>query len=86
MLSKQKIKFINSLKHNKYRLKSNCFVAEGEHVVNAFIKSNFKIKSIFSTDEWQNKYQIDTSLVKKNDLQKVSCFKTPSNVLAVFSA
>ena len=61
MLSKQQIKFINSLKHNKYRLKYNCFVAEGNHVVNEFIKSIFKLKLIVSTQEWQVKSKVKTN-------------------------
>jgi len=49
MISKQKIKFISSLRHNKYRLKFNCFIAEGEHVVNSFMCSDFQIESVFAT-------------------------------------
>ena len=84
MLSKQQIKFINSLKHNKYRLKYNCFVAEGNLVVNEFIKSNFKLKLIVSTKEWQIKSKVKTLVVDKKTLKKISFFKTASNVLAVF--
>jgi TrmH family RNA methyltransferase len=84
MLSKQQIKFINSLKHNKYRLKYNCFVAEGSHVVNEFIKSNFKLKLIISTNEWQIKSKVKTLVVDKKTLKKISFLKTASSVLAVF--
>jgi len=84
MLSKQQIKFINSLKHNKYRLKYNCFVAEGHHVVNEFIKSDFKLKLIVSTKEWQVKSQLKTLVVDKKTLKRISFLKTASSVLAVF--
>ncbi len=84
MLSKQQIKFVNSLKHNKYRLKYNCFVAEGHHVVNEFIKSDFKLKLIISTKEWQVKSKIKTLVVDKKTLDKISFLKTASSVLAVF--
>ena len=84
MVSKQQIKFINSLKHNKYRLKYNCFVAEGNHVVNEFIKSNWKVKLILSTQDWQAKSGIDTLVVEKDILNKISFLKTASSVLAVF--
>ena len=84
MISKQKIKFISSLKHNKYRLKSNCFIAEGEHVINSFIDSKFEIKFIFSTDDLSDLYQkIDYSRITKKELYKISCLKNPSNMLAV---
>jgi len=66
MISKQKIKFISSLKHNKYRLKYNCFIAEGEHVVNSFIDSKFEIKFIFSTSDLSHVYQtLDYSMITK---------------------
>ena len=84
MISKQKIKFISSLKHNKYRLKSNCFIAEGEHVVNSFIDSNFEIKFIFSTNDLSHAYEkLDYSIITKKELYRISCLKNPSNVLAV---
>ena len=84
MISKQKIKFISSLKHNKYRLKSNCFIAEGEHVVNSFIDSNFEIKFILSTNDLSDLYQkLDYSMITKKELYKISCLKNPSNILAV---
>ena len=84
MISKQKIKFISSLKHNKYRLKSNCFIAEGEHVVNSFIDENFEIKFIFSTNDLSDVYQkLSYSMITKKDLHRISCLKNPSNILAV---
>ena len=84
MISKQKIKFISSLQHNKYRLKYNCFIAEGEHVVNSFIDSNFEIKFIFSTNDLSHAYEkLDYSIITKKELYRISCLKNPSNVLAV---
>ena len=84
MISKQKIKFISSLRHNKYRLKFNCFTAEGEHVVNAFIQSSFQIESIFATKKWiGNNVKTSASLVTQAELRRISSFKNPSNVLAV---
>ena len=83
MISKQQIKFVNLLKHNKYRLKYNCFVAEGNHIVNEFINSDFEIKSIFSTKEHESKYKTNTTIVTKNDLSRISFLKSSSNALAV---
>ena len=57
MISKQTIKFISSLKHSKYRLKYNCFVAEGPHLVSEFINSKFKIHSIYATQAFVDKNQ-----------------------------
>ena len=84
MLSKQQIKFVKSLQLNKYRLKYDCFVAEGNHVVNDFIKFNFKIKWVFSTEEWGGQHMVATNIVKRNELSKMSSLKNTPNVLAVF--
>ena len=84
MISKQKIKFISSLKHNKYRLKYNCFVVEGAHIVSEFISSNFKIHSIYGTKEWvENNEHDNANIVTKRELSRISSLKNPSNVLAV---
>lgn len=83
MISKQQIKFINSLKHNKYRLKYNCFVAEGVNVINEFIKARFEIQAIFATKGTQLLFN-DFHIISKNDLKKISFLKNPSNSLAIF--
>ncbi len=84
MLSKQKIKFISSLRYRKYRSKYNCFVVEGSHLVDEFIKSDFKIHSIFSTEEWFRNNQIkDVCVIQKRELEKISFLKNPSDVLAI---
>tara|TARA_Y100000766_G_C18878525_1_gene592119 strand:- start:416 stop:1135 length:720 start_codon:yes stop_codon:yes gene_type:complete len=83
MISKQKIKFINSLKHNKYRLKYNCFVAEGVNVINEFIQARFEIQDVFATKGTQLLYE-DLHIISKNDLKKISFLKNPSNSLAIF--
>jgi len=84
MISKQKIKFISSLKHNKYRLKYNCFVVEGSHIVSEFLSSKFKIHSIYATKEWvENNQCHNVIVVNKRELSQMSSLKTPSNVLAV---
>ena len=86
MISKQKIKFICSLRYNKYRLKHNCFIVEGEHLVNAFINSDFEVDSIFGTKSWCDKNKIyNPFLVSIRELKRISCLKNPSNVLAVIS-
>ncbi len=93
MISKQTIKFITSLRHNKYRLKYNSFIAEGHHVVNDFINSHFEVQSVFATKSWinnncesnlYNKSHI-VQLVTNQEMSQISCLKSPSNVLAVIS-
>jgi len=84
MISKQKIKFITSLRYSKYRLKYNCFVIEGPHLVNEFINSDFKVHSCFSTKEWAKNYQANNmEVITQDELEKISFLKNPSNVLAI---
>ena len=83
MISKQTIKFITSLRHNKYRLKYNSFIAEGHHVVNDFINSHFEVQSVFATKSWinnncesnlYNKSHI-VQLVTNQEMSQISCLK-----------
>jgi len=83
MISKQQVKFINSLKYNKYRLKYDCFLIEGMHIVKEFINSNFKIQSIFSTTELTSSYEGDVNLISYKELQRISCLDNPSSILAI---
>ena len=84
MISKQTIKFISSLKHSKYRLKYNCFVAEGTHLVSEFINSKFKIHSIYATKSFVDDKQFNNiSIVSQRELSRISSLKNPSNILAV---
>ena len=84
MISKQTIKFISSLKHSKYRLKYNCFVAEGIHLVSEFINSKFKIHSIYATQALVGDNQFNNiSIVSQRELSRISSLKNPSNILAV---
>lgn len=83
MISKSQIKFINSLKHNKYRLKYNCFVAEGVNVINEFIKFGFEIQVVFAIND-SLLICDNVQIITKNDLRKISFLKNPSNSLAIF--
>ena len=88
MLSKNKIKYINSLKIKKYRKQEKAFVCEGEKIFETLVKSNFIIKEVFATNEFINKNiskynEIQFSEVDKNKLSKISSLTTPQNVIAV---
>ena len=82
MISSRQIKFINSLKSNKYRIKYNCFLAEGDNVINEFIKSNFVIREVFAIDETKINCN-DTESLSLKELKKITSFKNPANSLAV---
>ena len=91
MLSKNKIKFINSIKKKKYRDQYNSFFVEGEKLVDELIKSNFEITELFATNEWIEKNsestfnQFNISQITNDELSKISALSTPNKVMAVTS-
>ena len=89
MLSKAKIKFINSLKMGKYRKQHKMFFAEGSINVLDFIKSGFLPNELFATEAWigANSELLDfenVQRVSEKELSRITALKNPSEVLAVF--
>ena len=93
MLSKNKIKYIRSLEHKKYRSATSSFVAEGYKVVADLIKV-FPCKCLVATSEWLDHntsvlaslHTAETEIcnVTEEELRKVSFQDAPQQVLAVF--
>lgn len=90
MLSKNKIKFINSLKKKKYRNESGLFLAEGAKLVNEILSSGFQVPLICATPEWMNSSKLkDQANIKElisitqRELNRISTQKNPNQVLAV---
>jgi len=87
MLSKNKIKFINSLKKKKNRTSEKLFIAEGEKIVHELIRSDFKIHSIYSTEDFILKYHLKEDKkvfqITQSELKKISALQTPNQVLAL---
>jgi TrmH family RNA methyltransferase len=90
MLSKEKIKLINSLKLSKYRREHKLFLAEGNINVLDFLKSNIRVEELFATDEWVKKHpeslqNVKVSTVSFKEFEKITALKTPSEVLALLA-
>ena len=84
MVTKNDIKFINNLKHKKFRDLNNCFVVEGIKSINDFIDSNYKLIKLYSVDcshfnDLNNQFQIDYKLLKK-----ISYLTNPDDNFALF--
>ena len=88
MLSKSQIKRINSLHQKKYRNKLGLFIVEGKKSVNEFLKSDFKLDSLFFTEEFtlENSKILEqlSELITNTDLKRISALKNANQVLAVF--
>ncbi len=87
MISKAKIKLINSLKSKKYREKHKLFVVEGEKSIQDLLQAGMKAVSVFvSGDILEHFNNIDCELaeVSATEMKKISFLKTPGNSLALF--
>jgi TrmH family RNA methyltransferase len=91
MLSKNKIKFIQSLKLKKYRQKYNNFLAEGDKIIRSFLDMNHSPEVLYSVEEWWNKnkaiyseYNGKIEIVSDDQLKQISLLSTPPPVAGIF--
>jgi TrmH family RNA methyltransferase len=93
MLSKSKVKYIQSLSHKKQRDKDAVFVAEGPKIVKELLEEkNIKLKELLATAEFLNRHpelMLNTEGVVQEisgqELEKISFLTTPKEVLGIFS-
>ncbi|MGQ0827230.1 MAG: TrmH family RNA methyltransferase [Bacteroidota bacterium] len=87
MLSKNQIKFINSLKQKKFREEHHLFIAEGNKIAHELLRSEIKIKQVFATAGFFKTTKVDTPVecieIKPNEMERISALTTPTEVLAV---
>jgi TrmH family RNA methyltransferase len=84
MLSKNEIKYIQSLSHKKTRDEEGVFIAEGVKLVNELLQSKMAIKKIYATKEWVQDHQKENAvIVTEDELKKISNQTTPNRVIAV---
>lgn len=86
MLSKNKIKYIRSLKEKKFRAEYGVFVAEGNKIVSELL-SVMRCQLLVATEAFLNERRFDAEeiiVVSEDELSRASFLKTPQQVLAVF--
>jgi TrmH family RNA methyltransferase len=87
MLSKNQIKFLNSLKQKKFREEHSLFVAEGNKIIPELLNSAIKVKQIYSVSSAFEKLNIADDVecikVKPDELERISSLTTPNEMLAV---
>ncbi|MCE7040009.1 RNA methyltransferase [Dyadobacter sp. CY312] len=90
MLSKNRIKYVNSLKIKKYRQLNQSFIVEGAKSVLELLNSDFVIEFVLATQEFQQKYSSISSqhktlfeTVTLTELQGLGSFQTNDSCLAV---
>lgn len=89
MISKQNIELIRSLAHKKNREEAGLFVAEGEKIVIDLLKTDLALSHIYFTAEFgeflpELPDKQSSSQISAKEMERISAFKTPSSMLAVF--
>ncbi len=85
MLSKNQVKLIHGLKKKKIRQSENLFIAEGIKVVEELLGSKLKVRKLFFTNAYLNKYNVtDYQIITDKELQLISDFSSPNQVLGIF--
>lgn len=89
MISKQKIDLVRSLKDHKERQKSGLFVAEGSKLVLDLLKTALIPAEVFVTADGisafdANSSRIEVIRISDKEMERISSFKNPSSVLALF--
>ena len=85
MISKNEIKYIQSLFHKKTRDTEAVFIAEGVKLVNELLESDLIIKKIYAKKKWIATHNNLQNIVEAEDyeLQKISSLSTPNQVLVI---
>ena len=87
MLSKNQIKFIQSLARKKGRVESGCFMAEGNKLIEDTLHA-FECRMLVATREWWAQHpdvHPDVKVeVSHDEMARVSQLTTPQDVLAVY--
>lgn len=91
ILSKNKIKFLASLKLKKFRDEYGQFIAEGDKIIRDVLKNNNPgIRLLVATGDWLNENRDITGLIKEtyeansDVLGKISSFGTAPPAIALF--
>ena len=88
MITKNDIKFIQSLKQTKFRKENKMFVVEGNKLVSELLASDFKIENILVTETWLEKFpEMAASLksyeiVNDKQMEQMSSMVTPPGIIA----
>ena len=89
MITKNQVKYIQSLGQKKSRDEENCFVAEGPKLVNELLAAgNCKLLQLYALKEWiesnvSSKQQAAVIEVTIDELEKISHLTTPNQVIAI---
>ncbi len=90
MLSRKLIKYIQSLRHKKFRDEHNAFIAEGPKIISEFLtERSFACEMICASPGWiatNDRYLKAINIIEVDSvvLSRLSDLTTPNNVIGVF--
>lgn len=81
-LDNKKIKNYAKLLQKKYRDEGDCYLVEGEHLVEEAYKTN-NLVEVICTPDYEKKFDVDTTLVTYEVLKKLVTVSNPQKVVGV---
>ena len=89
MITKNQVKYIQSLGQKKLRDTENLFIAEGPKIVNELLRAeNCAIKEVYALKDWINNGHehidgVEVFEITSSELEKISQLTSPNQVLAI---
>lgn len=86
MLTKNELKYIQSLYHKKQRDEEKLFIAEGPKLAEELITSQFVIKHVYAVGEWLQRNQpvkVPVTEISESELSRISKLQTPNEVVVI---
>ena len=85
MISKNDVKYIQTLFHKKNRDAEGLFVAEGPKLVNDLLTAGLTLKQVYALPAWAEQHPglAAVTTVTQAELERLSFLQTPNQVLAV---
>ncbi|HCL06833.1 MAG TPA: RNA methyltransferase [Chitinophagaceae bacterium] len=84
MLSKNELKYIQSLCQKKQRSAERLFLAEGVKLAGELLESGYPVKNIYAVEEWEAPVtHIPITRISAVELEKISALQTPNQVLLI---
>lgn len=86
MLTKNELKYIQSLYHKKQRDEEKLFIAEGPKLAEELINSEFKIKKVYALSQWIQRnpeVKVPVTEISEMELSRISNLQTANEVVVI---
>lgn len=85
MLSKNELKYIQSLCQKKQRQEERLFLVEGAKLVEELLQTGLNVRTVYALPAWAEKHSRlpQLQVITEEELGKISNLQTPNQVLAV---